>query len=138
MNTPIALAFLALIAGGFVTFIWKLAGEHQVYGPSYIIVSSLCFCLVGLTIHIVQRHPFELSAQMSVLASLGGILGGIVVFAMLLAFRLGGQGSILFPIASLGVIVSVPLSIIVFREPVTTTKLLGLGFGVTSIVFLSR
>jgi undecaprenyl phosphate-alpha-L-ara4N flippase subunit ArnE len=75
---------------------------------------------------------------MAGLASFGSIIAAIGVFAMLFAFRLGGQGSIIFPIIALGLIVSVPLSFIFFHEPITMTKLLGLGFGVTSIIFLTR
>ena len=138
MNAPILLALVALVAGGFVTFIWKIAGANDIYAPSYIMVSALCFFLVGWIIHLVQDHPFVLTQRMAALAGLGGILGGVVVFAMLMAFRLGGQGSILFPIAGLGVIVSVPLSLIVFGEPITPTKILGLVFAVTSIIVLTR
>jgi uncharacterized membrane protein len=75
---------------------------------------------------------------MTGLAALGGITAAIAVYAMLLAFRLGGQGGLLFPIAGLGVVVSVMLSTIIYREPVTATKLLGLGLAVSSIIVLSR
>ena len=138
MNIPIMLALVTLVTFGISTFFTKVAGANQVYSPSYMTVSSACICLIGIAIHIVQRHPFELSAKMSGLALLGGILGGTGYFAMLLAFRLGGQGSIVLPIAALTILVSVPLMFIVYREPVTATKLLGFGFGITSIIFLSR
>ncbi|MDP6771361.1 MAG: hypothetical protein QF704_11745, partial [Anaerolineales bacterium] len=67
-----------------------------------------------------------------------GVFAGVATLASLIAFRLGGHGSIIFPIVSLGVIVSVALSFAIYREPVTSTKLVGIGFGVASIVFLSR
>jgi len=138
MNTPIMLALLALISGGLVTFIWKVAGANQVYAPSYMVVETLVFCLAAILIHLVQRHPFDLSPKLTGLAALGGILAAISVYAMLLAFRLGGQGSIIFPLAGLGVIVAVILSYIVYREPITATKIVGLGLGVSSIIVLSR
>ena len=138
MNTPVMLAFLALFSGGLITFFWKVAGANQVYGPSYMVVETLVFCLAAVLIHLIQRHPFDLSTRMTGLAALGGIAGAISVYAMLLAFRLGGQGSLLFPIAGLGVVVSVILSTVIYREPVTITKLLGLGLGVSSIIVLSR
>jgi uncharacterized membrane protein len=56
----------------------------------------------------------------------------------MLALRLGGEGSVVFPIKSMSVVVAVLLSYYVFREPVTATKLLGLGMGVGSIIILSR
>jgi|TARA_B100000959_G_scaffold274441_1_gene326380 uncharacterized membrane protein len=132
------LAFLALFSGGLITFFWKVAGANQVYAPSYMVVETLVFCLAAVLIHLIQRHPFDLSTRMTGLAALGGIAGAISVYAMLLAFRLGGQGSLLFPIAGLGVVVSVILSTVIYREPVTITKLLGLGLGVSSIIVLSR
>ena len=138
MNTPMLLALVTLVTFGINAFFSKVAGANQVYVPSFMIVTSLCLGFVGAVIHLVQGHPFELSAKMIALGSIGGPIAGIGFYTMLLTFRLGGQGSVVFPIVSLGVIVSVPLSIIVFREPVTATKLLGLGLGVISIIFLTR
>lgn len=138
MNIPILLALVTLVTFGIATFLSKVAGANQVYTPSYIIVASLCNVLVAVVIHIVQRHPFELSVKMSGLASVAGLIGGFGFYTLVLAFRLGGQGSIIFPIAALGVIVSVPLSFIVYREPMTPTNLLGLGLGMATIVVLSR
>ena len=106
MNTPIVLAFISLICGGLATFFWKIAGRNQVYSPSYMVVETLVFCGVAIIIHTVQRHPFELSNKMTVLASMGGILAAISVYTILVAFRLGGQGSVIFPIISLGIVVS--------------------------------
>ena len=137
-NTPIMLSILALVLLGIGTFFTKIAAVHQVYSPSYMIVASLSTCIVAVIIHLVQSHSFELSAKMSVLSVLGGIIGGMGFYAILVALRLGGQGSIVFPISGLGVIVAVTLAFVVYREPVTVTKLLGLGLGVSSIVLLSR
>ncbi len=61
-------------------------------------------------IHLVQSQSFELSAKMSVLSLLGGIIGGMGFYAILVALRLGGQGSVVFPISGLGVIVAVILA----------------------------
>ena len=135
------LSILALVLLGIGTFFTKIAAVHQVYSPSYMIVASLSTCIVAVIIHLVQSHSFELSAKMSVLSVLsvlGGIIGGMGFYAILVALRLGGQGSIVFPISGVGVIVAVTLAFVVYREPVTVTKLLGLGLGVSSIVLLSR
>ena len=138
MNIPIMLAILSLFGFGFGSFLWKIAGANQVYGPSWMIVEGLTFALFGVVIHLVQGHSFELSTRMTGLAALGGILAGIAVFSMILAFRLGGDGSVIFPIARLGLAVAVIGGFVVYREPVTVTKLLGLGLGMSSIVVLSR
>ena len=91
-----------------------------------------------IVIHFVQKHSFSLSPKMMGVATLASILGAIGIFAVLLAFRLGGQGSTIFPLVGLAMLVSVGLSFIVYSEPLTATKLIGLGLGATSIVFLSR
>ena len=138
MNIPIILALITLVTFGISTFFTKVAAVHQAYSPSYMIVASLSTCIVAIVIHLVQSHSFELSPKMSVLSSLGGIIGGMGFYAVLLALRLGGEGSVVFPMAGLGLIVAVFLAFVVYREPVTATKLLGLGLGVSSIVVLSR
>ncbi len=138
MNIPIMLAFVGLFGWGIAASFMKVAGANQVYSPSYMIVVHLAAVVVGVVIHLVQSHSFELSAKMAGLAALGGIFAGIAFWALLVAFRLGGQGSIIFPIGGLSVIVPVLFSFIVFREPITATRVLGLGLGISSIVVLSR
>ncbi|HCU81110.1 MAG: hypothetical protein CL789_01695 [Chloroflexi bacterium] len=138
MNTPILFALLALLCGGITAFFSKVIGVNQGYSPSYMIVQAISFVAFAVIIHLVQKHPFELSTRLAGIGLVSGIFAGVATLASLMAFRLGGQGSIIFPIVSLGVIVSVALSFFVYREPITSTKLIGIGFGVASIVFLSR
>ena len=139
MNTPITLALLALVTGGMARFAWKIAGtDSSAYGPSYMVVETVAFVSVAIVIHLIQRHPFELSPKMTGLALVGGTLAGITVFSVILAFRLGGQGIVIYPIAGISVIVAVLLSSVFYREPVTLTKFIGLGLGVSSIIVLSR
>ena len=138
MNTPVMYAMVGFFGFGLANFFWKVAASNNSYGPSYIVVEGLAFTLVGVVTHILHRHQFELPTKIASLAALGGILAGISVLLVLLAFRSGGEGSIVFTIARLGFLVTVVLTIAVYREPLTATKILGLGFGVTSILFLSR
>ena len=138
MNIPILLALLALITGGVVRFFWKFGAVNEAYGPSFLLVQGLGFSLVFGAAHFIQTHPFNLSPRMATIAFLGGMFGAIGTLGLYLAFDLGGQGSILFPIAALTFLVSVPLTFIVYREPVTATRLLGLGLGISSIIVLAR
>ena len=138
MNTSISLAVLSLFAFGIGSFLWQVAGANQAYAPSYMIVEGLTFALIGLMIHFVDRHEFSLSNKMIGVGVLSGVLAGIGVYALILAFSIGGSGSIMFPVSRLGMIVSVMLAILVYQEPVTVTKLVGMGLGISSIVVLSR
>ena len=138
MNTPVLLGLIALVALGLEQFMRKVAGASGVYGPSFMLAAVPAFVLMTILMHFVQKHSFSLSPKMMGAASLQSIFGAIGIFAVLLAFRLGGQGSTIFPLVGLAMIVSVGLSFIVYSEPLTATKLLGLGLGATSIIFLSR
>ena len=138
MNIPIVLALLSLVCDGIVRFFTKIAGVNQYYGPSYVLFQGVGLCVVAIVIHLVQRHPLDLSPRMTGVAFLGGVIAAIAISALVLAFRMGGEGSVLFPIAGMGILVAAILSFVIYREPVTATKLLGLGLGVSSIIVLSR
>ena len=138
MNIPFMLGLLALVTIGLEQFTRKVGAENGVYGPSFALASVPAFALMMILMHFVQKHSFSLSPKMIGVASLASIFGAIGIFAVLLAFQLGGQGSTIFPLVGLAMIVSVGLSFIVYTEPLTATKLLGLGLGATSIIFLSR
>ena len=47
MNTPISLAFLALVCFGLISFCLKIGGDQQAYGPSYMLAHSVGFLLVA-------------------------------------------------------------------------------------------
>ncbi len=138
MNIPIMLALVTLVCGGVITFCSKVAGANQAYGPSYMLFQTVGFAVVAIVIHLVQRHPLDLSPRMTGVAFLGGVIAAIAISALVLAFRMGGEGSVLFPIAGMSILVAAILSFVTYREPVTATKLLGLGLGVSSIIVLSR
>ena len=138
MNIPILLALLALVTGGVVRFSWKFAAANQAYGPSFMLAQEIGIFIVLIGAHFVQRHPFDLTAKITGVAILAGIIAAVGILGLYLGLSLGGQGSILLPISALSMLVAVPLTVIAYREPVTTTKLLGFGFGITSIIFLTR
>jgi len=138
MNTPIVLAIFGLFGFGCANFFWKVAGANRAYPPSFMLTETVFVAVVAITLHIWQRHQFELSPRMLGVASMSGIATGAGIFLTMLALRLGGEGSVIFPIKSMSVIVAVLLSFYVFREPVSMTKLLGLGLGVSSIIILAR
>ncbi|MFL2650841.1 MAG: EamA family transporter [Anaerolineales bacterium] len=138
MNTPIMLAVVGLFGFGMANFFWKVAGVNNVYSPSFMVTETVIVAVSAILLHIFQKHPYELAPRMVGLASLSGLATAIAIFSTMLALRLGGEGSVIFPIKSMSVVVAVLLSYYFFREPVTFTKVVGLGLGVSSIVVLSR
>ena len=138
MNTPTILSIVALFGFGFTNFFWHLATPSKPYQPSFLMIQGLTYAVVMVTIHVIQKHPFTLPAKIGGLAVVTGVCASIAAFATFLALSLGGEGSRVFPIVGLNMVVATVLSSIIFRETITVPKLFGLGFGVTSIILLAR
>ena len=138
MNIPIALALLSLFTGGLVLFTGQLAMKNSADLPSFMLVDATVFLALILSIMLVTKHQFILSGRMTWLGIINGILAAVSVFAVMYALKLGGEGSIVYPIRSLEVVLAVILAFWVFREPVTTTKIIGLSMGVGSLIILTR
>ena len=95
MNIPIMLALVTLVCGGVITFCSKVAGANQAYGPSYMLFQTVGFAVVAIVIHLVQRHPLDLSPKMTWLGVVSGVIGAIGISSLILAFTMGGEGSVL-------------------------------------------
>ena len=106
--------------------------------PSFMLVDGIVFLALVLLGMLVTKHQFVLSGRMTWLGILNGALAVVSGFAVMYALRLGGEGSIVYPIRSLEVVLAVMLAFLVFREPVTTTKIIGLSMGVGSLIILTR
>ena len=126
MSTPVLLAVFALVGGGILRFCMQIAGMNKV--PT--VLFAIYFFVGG--------RQFELSGKMAANATVIGVLLGGTMLAVVGAFLRGGEGTVIFPIAGLGLIVPVLLSLIFFKEALTGEKIIGLLLGVGSIIILSR
>jgi len=138
MNTPILLAVISLIAGGLVAFTSQFGVRNGADVTSFILVDGIVFLSLAVLMMLVTKSSFVLTGRMTWWAIVCGMFASISVFTVLYALKLGGEGSIIYPIQSLQVVVAVVLAFVVFREPVTMTKLIGLSMGVGSLLILSR
>lgn len=138
MNVPILLAVASLIAGGLVAFTSQFGVRNGADISSFILVDGIVFLSLAVLMMIVTKSSFVLTGRMTWWAIVCGMFASISVFTVLYALKLGGEGSIIYPIQSLQVVVAVVLAFLVFREPVTVTKLVGLSLGVGSLLILSR
>ena len=138
MDVTIALALVAMIGMGINGFGNKLGAAQGVYAPPFLLIINIMYCVAALVLHAVQKQTFTISSKMIGLALLVGLCGSVSYVSMFTAFKLGGEGSILFPIRGLSVVVAVVLSILFFKEPVTLNRLLGLTLGASAILILSR
>ena len=138
MNVPILLAVASLVAGGLVAFTSQFGVRNGADIASFILVDAITFLALAVLVMLVTKSTFTLSGRLTWWAILSGVLASISVFTVLYALKFGGDGSIVFPIQSLQVVVAVVLAFVVFREPVTMTKLIGLSLGIGSLLMLSR
>jgi len=138
MNTPIVLALVSLVFYGLGAFFNKVAAKNGVYFPLFLMIVNLVYVAMAVVIHAHERQPLNLTPRTIGIAILVGAFGAIGYACMFYAFQHGGEGSVVFPIVGLGILVSVSLSFIVFREPITPPRLLGLAMAAGSIVILSR
>ncbi|HCU98802.1 MAG TPA: hypothetical protein DGM69_05585 [Chloroflexi bacterium] len=138
MSIPIILSLCALVGFGLSNFLWKVAGNNNVFPASFMLVETgVVFCL-AVIVHLIQKQTFVLSSKMLGLASLSGLTAGIAIISTISAFRLGGEASVVSPITSLGFVIVVLLAYILLKEPITLSKGLGSILAVVAIVLLSR
>ena len=138
MNVPILLAVASLVAGGLVAFTSQFGVRNGADIASFILVDAITFLALAVLVMLVTKSTFTLSGRLTWWAILSGVFASISVFTVLYALKFGGDGSIVFPIQSLQVVVAVVLAFVVFREPVTMTKLIGMSLGIGSLLMLSR
>ena len=138
MNTTIMLATISMICAGLASFSNKIATENQILFPTYLLMTSLPYIGLILIVHNTAKEPMAFTPLSVTLGLSGGTLGCIAFYTAFTALSKGGQGSIIFPITSLQVIIPVALSYLIFKEPITLTKLSGLGFSVIALILLTR
>lgn len=138
MDTTIFLAFVAMFGMGLNAIGNKVAATNGVYAPPFLLIINIMYCVAALALHGTQKQPFEISTRMIWLALFVGLCGSISYICMFTAFKLGGEGSILFPIRGLSVVVAVVLSAILFREPMTWNRVMGVILGSGAIFLLLR
>ena len=138
MDITVLLALVAMLLMGINAIGNKLAAANGVYAPPFLLIINFVYCVAALALHSTQKQPFEISSRMIWLGLFVGLCGSISYICMFTAFKLGGEGSVFFPIRGLSVVVAVVLSFILFREPMTWNRVLGLILGSSAIFLLSR
>ena len=138
MDTTVLLAFVAMFGMGLNAIGNKVAADNGVYAPPFLLIINIMYCVAALVLHSAQKQPFEISGRMIWLGLFVGLVGSISYICMFAAFKLGGEGSILFPIRGLSVVVAVVFSVILFREPITWNRVMGMILGSGAIFLLLR
>jgi len=138
MNNTILLATISMACAGLASFSNKIATENQILFPTYLLMTSIPYFGLILILQNTAKEPMTFTRLSVTLGIIGGALGCIAFYTAYTALSRGGQGSIIFPITSLQVVIPVVLSYLIFKEPLTLTKLSGLGFSVIALILLTR
>ena len=138
MQSPIILAVISLVAGGLVGFTAQYGVRNGANVINFILVDAIAFFILAMLVTWFTKTPFTLGGKLTIWAIMSGVFASISVFTIIYALQLGGDGSIVFPIQSLQVVVVVILAFVVFKEPVTINKLVGLSLGIGALLVLSK
>jgi transporter family protein len=66
-----------------------------------------------------------------------GLLGGTGNIALYLALGTGGKASVVVPLVGLAPLITIVLALLILKESINSTQMLGLGFALISICLLS-
>ena len=138
MQNTILLATISMICAGLASFTNKLATENQVHFSTFLLLTSIPYLILVFVLKNTTNYSFHFNLISVSLGLIGGTLGCIAFYTVYKSLERGGEGSIIFPITSLQVIIPVLLSIIIFKESITPTKLWGLVFSIIALILLSR
>jgi transporter family protein len=138
MKSGILLAIGTLVALGLADYVRTAAvSRRRVDNISFMLVETSTWIVVLAIAMLLRGKGFSMSPKLISMPALAGLLSVSGVLALMMALGME-DGSKVVPIGRLSLILTAVLSIIVLREPLTATKLAGLGFGVFAVVLLSR
>jgi uncharacterized membrane protein len=92
---------------------------------------------VGLALLIGRRGKLEKSAKGISYAVVNGILSGIGGLTLFAAYHTNGNTSLITVATSLYPMITVVLAVLILRERLTATQVLGLAFAGAAIVLFS-
>ena len=118
------------------TFLSKLGAEH-IPAPTMQYLFNWGSIPVGLGFLARQRFRIEKSPKGIAFGLTVGILSAVGQLALFAAFRYSPNASVVTVITSLYPLVTVVLAVIVLRERLTRSQVLGLGFAAAAFVIFS-
>jgi transporter family protein len=123
--------------------LWGVCGLLQKMSTNYISArsSAIWFLVAFLPVaaFIVLREPLPESTKSTtwLLATAVGFTLALGNYTVLLAFASGGKASIITPLAALYPMVSIPIAVLVLKEPINRRELLGIVCALAAIGMLS-
>ncbi len=133
MTPGIGLALLAMVCFGAGDLVYKRAAAAGVDARHFVMLQAWGFC-PSVTLYAIARHQLVLTP-----AALWGSLAGLVMFFALYNFSRSlrsGSISTNAPIFRLSFTLTAALAVWLLDEPLTATKLAGLGLACVAVVAL--
>jgi drug/metabolite transporter (DMT)-like permease len=134
MTPGIGLALLAMICFGAGDLIYKRAAAASIEARHFIMLQAWFFCPL-VTIYAIVRQKLVLEP-----AALWGALAGLVMFFAFYNFSRSlrtGSISTNAPIFRLSFTLTAALAIALLHEPLTLTKVVGLGLALIAVLALA-
>jgi drug/metabolite transporter (DMT)-like permease len=133
MTPGIGLALLAMVCFGAGDLIYKRAAAAGIEARHFVMLQAWGFC-PSVTLYAIARHELVLAP-----AALWGSLAGLVMFFALYNFSRSlrsGAVSTNAPIFRLSFTLTAALAVWLLDEPLTPTKVAGLGLACVAVVAL--
>ncbi len=138
MKSGILLAIGTLVALGLADYVRTAAvSRRRVDNLSFMLVETSTWIVVLAIAMILRGRGVSMSIKLAGMPALAGLLSVSGILALMMALGME-DGSKVVPIGRLSLILTAALSVVILREPLTATKLAGLGFGAFAVVLLSR
>ncbi len=128
------LCLIALLAWGGWGFLCKLA--TQTASDQNIVLWTSLASLLPMVAYALTA-PTRSEMKPSALPIAAGILAGIATAAFYLALR-RGPTSVVVPISGMYILIPAALGIVLLKEPLNPSHVVGMVFAGLAVVFLSR
>ena len=129
---PHPMIFLTIFTAGSMAFGHKLAGEAGVSSSAFLMCQSGTAHLISHAI-CLRGGGYQLTRRM---AGFGLLTGAMIAATMTLAVYAlrNGDAVVIAPMLQMSFLFTAPASFLLFREPVTGRKVLGILFGVAAVL----
>jgi drug/metabolite transporter (DMT)-like permease len=145
MSMPIPKAFktrwfwyciLCVLLWGPYTMVSKL-GSREIPAATMQFLFTLGSLPVAMLLLVTRRFKLEKDAKGITHATVTGVLSGIGGMGLFAAYGSGGNTSVVTTASSLYPMVTVVLAVLILRERLTWTQVLGLGFATAAFILFS-
>ncbi len=131
----VAVSASFLRAGFGVTF--KAGLSQGAHGPTMLLIAAASWIIGGFCYASLRERRVSITRKMLGYSALSGVLVFVIANSLVLALE-RGEASVIVPIANLGFIVALALSVAMKMERFTMRKIIAIIYAALSIFLLSR